>query len=788
MTPQDRLARREANPALIRLSNALSRLESVLTVMNTGAHPDDEHSGLLAWLRFGLGMRVVIACSTRGEGGQNALGPERHGLLGVIRTREMEEAARILDCDVAWLGFGPTDSVHDFGFSKDGDDTFARWNEALIVQRMAIAYRKYRPDVVLPTFLDVPGQHGHHCAMTRAAEQAIALAADPDALRDCPYAPWQVTHHYLPAWSGGGATYDDAMPPPPATLKIVADPCDKINGVAFDEIGQWSRRRHASQGMGSWSDNPKNSWNLHRAGGEPEISLAQSLPQNLGDLSPLAGPAADAVFQAANSIFRAQNAFPDRQGIMIALADADSALESALDTATPDFLKAQGHRILRKRREIATALAEAAGLSLIVTPNPAQMFPDGSGKLSIVQTTPINATDVTLAPHLPAGVTGPTMTLDTACAELPVNVASDGPFTPSFTEYFDPLGGNGVCWLDVTATIAERRITIKVDPETPLTVVPTYNFDARPAQFVCKTGDQAALITTLADDTPLGFRVPDGWTLEQQGRTLTIMPPTASAQSLVTLTPTIQDYRAQTATTAEFPHIGKVTYPAAAALKILTLDLSLPDAARIAYVGTGDTVGIWMQRIGLDVTILDRIAPEEDFSAYTTVVIGVVAFGGRPDLVEATPNLHAFVAKGGHLLTLYQRPDLGWNAKSTPPRMLKVGTPSLRWRVTDPAAKVTILNPNHPLLNGPNTILVSDFDGWDKERGLYFAAEWDPAYKPLLAMSDKDEAPLTGSLLSAVIGKGRHTHTSLVLHHQLDKLVPGAFRILANLVQPAAQS
>jgi hypothetical protein len=473
---------------------------------------------------------------------------------------------------------------------------------------------------------------------------------------------------------------------------------------------------------------------------------------------------------------------------MIALADADSALESALDTATPDFLQAHGHRILRKRREIATALAEAAGLSLIVTPNPAQMFPDGSGKLSIVQTTPINATDVTLAPHLPAGVTGPAMALDTACAELPVNVASDGPFTPSFTEYFDPLGGNGACWLDVTATIAERRITIKVDPETPLTVGSTYNFDARPAQFVCKTGDQAALVTTLADDTPLGFCVPDGWTLEQQGRTLTIMPPTAPAQSLVTLTPTIQDYRAQTVTTAEFPHIGKVTYPAAAALKILTLDLSLPDAARIAYVGTGDTVGIWMQRIGLDVTILDRIAPEEDFSAYTTVVIGVVAFGGRPDLVEATPNLHAFVAKGGHLLTLYQRPDLGWNAESTPPRMLKVGTPSLRWRVTDPAAKVTILNPNHPLLNGPNTILISDFDGWDKERGLYFAAEWDPAYQPLLAMSDKDEAPLTGSLLSAVIGKGRHTHTSLVLHHQLDKLVPGAFRILANLVQPAAQS
>jgi hypothetical protein len=86
---------------------------------------------------------------------------------------------------------------------------------------------------------------------------------------------------------------------------------------------------------------------------------------------------------------------------------------------------------------------------------------------------------------------------------------------------------------------------------------------------------------------------------------------------------------------------------------------------------------------------------------------------------------------------------------------------------------------------GPNAIGAEDFAGWDKERGLYFAAEWDDAYTPLLAMHDAGEQPLTGSLISGQIGKGRHTHTSLVLHHQLDRLVPGAFRLLANLVQRA---
>ncbi len=102
------------------------------------------------------------------------------------------------------------------------------------------------------------------------------------------------------------------------------------------------------------------------------------------------------------------------------------------------------------------------------------------------------------------------------------------------------------------------------------------------------------------------------------------------------------------------------------------------------------------------------------------------------------------------------------------------------------AAAVTVLAPEHPLLTRPNVIDVADWEGWDKERGLYFACAWDDAYRPLLAMSDTGEAPPKGALVSAIIGKGRHTHASLVLHHQFDRLVPGAFRLMANLVQPAS--
>jgi hypothetical protein len=145
-------------------------------------------------------------------------------------------------------------------------------------------------------------------------------------------------------------------------------------------------------------------------------------------------------------------------------------------------------------------------------------------------------------------------------------------------------------------------------------------------------------------------------------------------------------------------------------------------------------------------------------------------------------NIHQWVHDGGNMLTLYHRPWDDWNENTIPPKRLKIGKPSLRWRVTDETASVTHMLPDHLLLNTPNVINQNDWQGWHKERGLYFAAEWDEAYDALLSMSDPEESAHTGALLSAQIGAGRHTHTSLLLHHQMEQLVPGAFRLMANLV------
>ncbi|MGO4524632.1 PIG-L family deacetylase [Microvirga sp. 2MCAF35] len=792
-----RLARAVHQPALVRLHRALSRLPSVLTVMNTGAHPDDEHNGLLAALRFAYGMRIVVACSTRGEGGQNALGPERGGALGVLRTAEMEESARRIDADVAWLGHGPDDPVHDFGFSKNGHDTLRRWGEERIIERLVRAYRRYRPDIVLPTFLDVPGQHGHHRAMTRAAETALVLAADPSAFPEHAQqglAPWQVSKFYLPAWSGASYAYDDEVPPPPITLSVRISGGDAVTGLAYRQLGEWSRAAHASQGMGVWRDKPVDQWSLHLkllVGASPgaEQDIRDNLPAGIGDLAALPGvrdAAGAALREAQERIDAAMAAFPDREAVSESLATAARLIEDARNGMDRPALDQVGHRLARKLREIDAALFEAHVKTARAVFQGAS-HPGAEMVLDAAVDAP-GLADLTIAPRLPEGVEAAEVSREPGHVRYAITLPETAPHTGNYPDAFDPLGGSGPAGIRIAGTLHGRSIGIDLDPEEPFTIGPQQSLSVDPAFAILRINEPvSALRVRTLGANPTDWQVPQGWSVGQQDGDWTIDPPHRPEPGLSRLIPVVGGRPASSAQTIAYPHIRPVSFAAPAEFKVLTLDVALPNGARIGYVGGGsDNVGQHMRRLGLDVTDLaEADLKDGSLAAFTTIVIGIFAFGLRRDLQAATERLHRFVEEGGHLVTLYHRPTDGWDSDRTPPRRLVIGSPSLRWRVTDPDAPVNVLKPDSPLLNAPNRIGESDWAGWDKERGLYFAADYDPAYEELLSLSDPGENPLKGSLISARIGRGRHTHVALVLHHQLDKLVPGAFRLLANLVQPA---
>ena len=802
LSDRDLIRRQMGDPAIVRLSRALGRLTSVVTWMNTGAHPDDEHSGLLAALRYRFGMRTIILCSTRGEGGQNAIGAERGGALGVVRTRELEEAARALDASIAWVGHGPDDAVFDFGFSKDGDDTLARWSEATIVARMVEAYRRYRPDIVEVTFLDVPGQHGHHRAMTRAALAAFDRAADPAAFPDQIAAgldPWQVAKLYLPAWSGAGNSYDDEEPPPDATVTVSAPGRDAVTGATYAQIGEWSRFYHATQGMGRWRDTSAGRWPLHLArsagGANREDDVRDGLPANVGALAAEPGvPAAmaGALKDAQAAIDEAVAAFPATQAITAAALRAAVAIDLAQAACPPALRPRLGHRLARKARELAVVIQEAAGLSVRAFADPPRLAPGGEGTVTVVAAADDAATELSVTLSGREGITVGPQAVEGTAHVFPVAAAPSMAFTNPYPAAFDPLAANGELAVTIAATIGGRTVERAIDLDEPLRILPASSLSLDPDAVVVNLARPVAAIPVAARvdgvAAPVALTPPDGWSVTEAAGGFSLTPPALPAPGRFTIGASVAGKPASRVRSARYPHLGTSEWAEPVSLPGLVVDAALPAGARVAYVGGGnDRVDVWLRRLGVAVTALDAaMLGEGDLSAFTTIVVGIFAFGTRKDLAAARPRLKAWVEAGGHLVTLYHRPADGWNPDETPPRHLEIGLPSLRWRVTNPNAPVKVLLPDHPLLTSPNRIGPSDWEGWDKERGLYFASAWDDAYRPLLAISDAGEAPLEGALVSAVIGAGRHTHTSLVLHHQLDRLVPGAFRLIANLVQPAA--
>ncbi|MDD2868566.1 PIG-L family deacetylase [Neomegalonema sp.] len=784
MTDSRRLRLQAAAPRLVSLRWALGRLASPLTLMHTGAHPDDEQSGLVALLRHQMGMRVILACSTRGEGGQNALGPERGGALGVIRSREMEEAARILDVDLLWLGHGPEDRVRDFGFSKSGEDTLARWGRERILERLVRAYRRFRPDLVLPTFLDVPGQHGHHRAMTWAAEEAVRLAADPEAFPDQALSglkPWRVAKFHLPGWSGSGAAsggaYDDEEPPPPATLILRAQGPEPATGLAHDRLGEVSRSLHATQGMGTWRA-PRLEWPLHLRGGAlgdaAESDLREGLPRRLADLG-----ASPALAEADEAVARAFAAFPHEAPLIAALAAAKSALRRAQAEASPAEQEAHGHRLTRKLLELDAALTLAAGLRAEIELDPPRPVQGAGARLSF-RLEPGLAEEIQVSvevdPHLAAAE-------PEGDEAFLIRMRPQAPILNDFHPHWSPLGEGEPLALRLKARIGGEEVSVLQTPERRFGASPARVARLEPEALLFRLNSPGSqrLTISAAEGARVEIDRTHGVTAEAVEGGLILTHLADQPEGLMRLGVKIDGEKAWSRKAFSYPHIGAAEHVAPLVLEALALKLELPET-RVGHIGGGaDRVGFWLERMGLAPKILGPEDLAGDLSAYDTLVVGVFAYGLRPDLQAARPRLRRWMEAGGHLLTLYHRPSDRWEASGLP---LTIGTPSLRWRVTDPAAPVEILRPEHPFFVGPNRIRPEDWEGWDKERGLYFASRWDEAYEPLLSLSDPGEAPLRGALLTARFGKGRHTHLALTLHHQMEKLNAGAFRLFANLLQP----
>ena len=831
MTPdQRRIARQAAGSAITWLWDALIPLRSVNSFMQTGAHPDDETTKLLARLAKGDGVRIAYTCCVRGEGGQNDIGTERRNTLGVLRSREMEQAASVLGMELYWLNEELDGPIFDFGFSKSADETFKVWGREGTVEGLVRAIRASRPDVIAPTFLDVGGQHGHHRANTVATIEAFHLAGNPDAFPEHEAAglrPWQPKKLYLPAWSGGGGSYDDEAPPPNATLQIEAGVFNPVHGATYAQMAQWSRAFHRTQGMGRWEEPGPAPVPLHRLhcaidAPEEETTLFDGLPQTVGDLADASGDEAtrSALRDAQSAIDNAFAAFPNNRHVARAVHAALAAVRRArgqLDRANGEEAADIDHRLAVKEQQLCRASACACLVVAELQVEPAELVLDESAEvdLTLYNGGAAALADVSLSvetasgwrvdgPAVAAGALRPGERLSASFGVMPVDTSHFAPyrFASDPNQAGEPLTGR------VTYSVDEVSVQVTVSADETVAVLPGISVDAVPDRRILNLGrpieaiDIGVTARNLARDAiteSLQLDLPEGWRAQPPAESLTLAGRGAASRSRFRITPpanlssgsavlglrTGSGDACMRVQPIAYPHIRRTYMIRPATVEVRALRVEVP-SVRVGYVGGGaDRADHWLRELGVRVDNLnaDDLATG-DLSQFETILVGVFAFGFRPDLLQARRRLRDYVESGGNLVTLYHRPRDKWDPETVPPRFLKVGQPSLRWRVTDANAAVNILQPEHPLLHGPNEIGPTDWAEWVKERGLYFAAEWADDYVPLLSMADPNEAPLQGALLSADIGEGRHTHTALILHYQMESLVPGAFRLMANLITP----
>jgi LmbE family N-acetylglucosaminyl deacetylase len=799
--PVGRAAEPMPPAAILQQLHSFQEMGSVLYV---AAHPDDENTLLIAYLARGRNYRTAYLSLTRGDGGQNVLGPEFGAELGVARTQELL-AARRLDGGRQFFS-----RAVDFGFSKDNRETLNIWDRQQVLSDVVRVIREFRPDVVITRFSPVPGgTHGHHTASTVLAMEAFKLAGDPKAFPEQQLAPWQPKRILWNSRDSGTNI-----------IRMDVGGTDPVTGESFAEVAARSRAMHKTQGFdnfrGFGGGGGARSEFFQLLDGEPATNDIMDGVDTTWDRMP-GGAAIGTLAGEVIAQFNPQ----DPAASVPALLKLRSELV-ALPNTDPV--------VIEKRAQLDRILQACLGLEVETTIPQAEVVPGEQMKLKHSATVhssipvrwlgaryPGNKGELTYAIELHANQQASLDSVQTLPANTPLSQpywlraeGTPGTFRvdeatligrpenpPAFpVEQVFEVGGQTLVVPDEPVQLMagrsedQARRRLDVIPPVSLSLGSEVELFApgksRPVEVEVTTFRTGAA-GTLQLEVPAGWKVKPatqpfhlGAVGEHVKFKFTVTAPAEPATAKLFASAGIGGVRYNNERVEiNYPHIPLQLLQPPASLKAVCLDLAIR-GRKVGYLpGAGDSVADSLKQMGYTVTALtDADLTPERLHGFDAVVIGVRAFNVRTNLAAHLPGLFAYVEAGGTVVAQYNRPGRDQKIDQLAPYSLQLSND----RVTDENAAVTFLAPDHPVLNKPNKITAADFAGWVQERGIYFPNQWDEHFTPILACSDPGEAPLKGGLLVAKYGKGYYVYTGLVFFRELPAGVPGAYRLFANLV------
>lgn len=785
----------------------LMKLNVLGTVLYVGAHPDDENTAVISYLAKGELLRTAYLSVTRGDGGQNLIGPEQSEQLGVIRTQELLEARKI---DGGKQFFT---RALDFGYSKSPAETFKIWNKNTILSDVVWIVRKFKPDVIISRFPETgEGGHGHHTASAILASEAFDLANNPSAFPEqLKYVTiWQPKRIFWNAWV---KTLENKKINTAELPTINVGEYNPLLGKSYTEISALSRSMHKSQGFGASAtrnnllnhfvllkgDSVKKdlfegidfTWNRVE-GGEEIQKLIDKTILEFDDENPSAS------ISDLAAIYTKIKNLEDEYWKEVKLAEVKELIRSCagiwIEGIGTDEYAALGDQI-KVQTSIVNRSSENFILKSISVNNETKKIENGSLKNGEMFTSDfvIHIPDDSKISNpywlINEHSTGSFAVDDQTMIGLPESTA---PFNCNFTVeiYGEEIEFSVPLYKRITDPVdGELYSQVKITPPAVINIEKElYFFNGTSSKEIKVT------VQTFKDNLSgkIFFNINNGWKIEpaaidfydmnknqQKDFFIKITPNQSAFQSEITAKISIggREYTKQIIR-KQYKHIMPQTIFQNSKALLQSYDLTKTKLKKIGYIsGSGDLIPNFLSDLGFDVvTFDDKQFNQNQLDQYDVIITGIRAYNTRDELAAFQKELFKYVENGGTLISQYN---------TTAQLILSPGIFPLKIshdRVTDENSAVKIINKDHKIFNYPYKITEDDFKGWIQERGLYFPAEWDEKYETLLSMNDDGENEKLSSILYAKYGKGTFVYTGLSFFREIPAGVEGAIKLFINIL------